>query len=127
MKYALTLTGQQHAIDFASELAHHLETVSQYEFIELYLNQINGAALCVLVNRDNAFLMFLPDEGSSGFTSRNSDYSGPEDAQIEFRLGNGQRDEYPAQWCVSTQDAIEALNYFLENGQMSPSISWHPD
>ena len=35
------------------------------------------------------------DEGDPGYSTRNPDYTGPEDAKIEYRLENGQVDEYP--------------------------------
>lgn len=127
MQYTLILNNQQCAIDSILQLTCQLETVSQCEFIEIWLNEINGAALCVLVNRDKAFLMFLRAEGDSGFTSRDPDYSGSADSQIEFLLANGQRDEYSAQWCVSITEAIKAVYYFFESGQKSPLIFWHQD
>jgi hypothetical protein len=38
--------------------------------------------------------------GDPGFSSRNLDYTGPADRVIEYRLDNGQVDEYPAFWAL---------------------------
>lgn len=52
------------------------------------------------------------DEGDPGYSTRNPDYAGPEDAKIEYRLENGQVDEYPAAWNIPTPEALRALAHF---------------
>ncbi len=63
---------------------------------ELRLKRVDGAA-CVLVNRDQAWLMFLRSEGDAGFSSRNPDATRLPDAKVAFFLSNGQRNEYSVQ------------------------------
>ena len=127
MKYTLTCDGQEYAVASSAELAGYLETVRQQDYGELWLNQVGRTALCVLVNRDLAWLMFLQEEGNTGFHSVNPDYVGALDAEIEFFLSNGQQDEYPVRWCVSTSEALQAIRYFFEQGQKPTFISWHED
>lgn len=127
MEYILTLNGQEYAVASSAELASRLETVRQDNYAELWLNQADRPTLCVLVNRDKAWIMFLREEGDSGFSSRNPDYAGPAGAKLEFFLSNGQRDEYPAQWCIPTAEALQAMHYFFEHGEKSPAVYWHED
>jgi hypothetical protein len=69
--------------------------------------------------------MYLRFEGDSGFSTRNPEYRGSLEALIEYRLANGQRDEYPAAWDISTAEAVRALEYFLIEGKMAPWLEWH--
>ena len=63
-------------------------------FEDIYIRSPDpeGPILCALINGDLGWLMYLRQEGDSGFSSRNPDYDGPADAQIEYRLDNGQHD-----------------------------------
>src|SRR5205823_1847555 len=86
---------------------------SPYE--EVWLRSPNGQSLCALVNGDRGWLMFLREDGDSGFSSRNPDYNGPPDAQIEYELNNGQHDFYPASWALPIAEVRRALVYFRLN------------
>ena len=127
MRYLLTLNGQEYPVRSSEELHAYLEAVRQHDYAELWLNQVDGAALCVLVNRDKAWLMFLRDEDDAGFSSRNPSYTGSSDATLEFFLSNGQRDEYPADWCIPTEKALQAVRYLFEHGERPYWIQWHED
>lgn len=127
MEYTLIWNSQEYAVASLAELASHLETACRSDYAELWLNRVDGAALCVLVNREQAWLMFSRAEGDAGFSSRNPDYAGLLDAKVEFFLSNGQRDEYPAQWCIATVEALQAMRYFFEQGEKSPLVAWHED
>ena len=69
--------------------------------------------------------MYLRFAGGSGFATRNPDYQGSADARIEYRLANGQRDEHPASWDISTTEAVRTLEYFLVEEKMAPWLTWH--
>lgn len=127
MEYTLTCNGQAYAVASSAELASRLETACRADDAELWLNRVDGAALCVLVNRDQAWLMFLQSEGDAGFSSRNPNDAGSPDAKVEFLLSNGQWDEYPVQWCIATAEALQAMRYFFEQGEKSPLVAWHED
>jgi hypothetical protein len=105
-------------------------TESGRQFGEVWLEATDdGPALCMLVNGNQAFLIYLGDNnGDLGFTSRNPRYEGPMDAVMEFELSNGQIDEYPAAWAVPLNDALEACEHFVASGGgRSPDITWHDD
>jgi hypothetical protein len=79
------------------------------------------------MNGEAAWLMFLRFEGDAGFSTRNPNYSGPHGGVIEYYLSNGQRDEYPASWNVSTDEALRALEYFGTEEKMAPWLQWHEE
>jgi hypothetical protein len=78
----------------------------------------------MLRSHDRALLMFLRERGDTGFMSRaDGPVAGPE--QREFRLSNGQRDEYPASWTLSVARAHEALEHFFQTGERAPFVVWN--
>jgi hypothetical protein len=47
---------------------------------------------------------------------------------IDYRLSNGQEDEFPASWALPEPDVMLALEYFVEHeGRRSPFVQWHDD
>ena len=55
------------------------------------------------------------------------DYDGPAEAQIEYRLSNGQHDLYPASWALPVAEVRCALEYFERTHQRPPFVIWHED
>jgi hypothetical protein len=96
-------------------------------FDEVWVQSPDGQALCALINGDRGWLMYLREEGDSGFSSRNPDYDGPPDAQIEYRLNNGQHDLYPASWALPIAEVRRALEYFEREHRRPPFVVWHED
>ncbi len=71
--------------------------------------------------------MYLRYNEDSGFSSRNANYKGPTESTIEYRLNNGQHDEYPASWAYPV-DVVEHALHFFQTQQMPPAfIYWHND
>ena len=66
-------------------------------------------------------------KGDAGFSTRNPLYAGTEKAVMEYHLSNGERDEYPASWNVTTGEAFCALEYFFEEAAMAPWLHWYDD
>jgi hypothetical protein len=87
----------------------------------------DGQSLSALINGDLGWLMYQRGPDDPGFSSRNPNYAGVADATIEYVLGNGQRDEYPAAWAFSTSEVLRALEYFRVHRQPPPFASWHND
>ncbi len=98
-----------------------------FEDICIRADDTSSAILCALINGDLGWLMYLREEGDSGFSSRNPNYVGPLDAQIEYRLNNGQRDLYPASWALPLKEVRRAIEYFKLEHQRPPFIVWHED
>ena len=87
----------------------------------------DGSSLCALINGQVGWLMFLRAPGDAGFSSRNPNYVGPPEAIIEYVLGNGQVDEYPASWAYSTATVERALAFFRARSKPPSFITWHND
>jgi hypothetical protein len=96
-------------------------------FREIWEHHDSGASICALLNGDRGWLMLLRFEGDSGMSSRNPAYDGPEEAVIEYRLTNGQRDEYPASWALPETLVMRALTHFKKTGKPAPFVTWHDD
>nr|WP_185826078.1 Imm1 family immunity protein [Xanthomonas sp. SI] len=101
--------------------------MSQDQHQELWYQAAGGQSLCALINGGVGCLMYLREAGDAGFSSRNPDYSGPEDAMIEFILGNGQLDLYPASWTLPLAHVMRAIDYFQSTGLPPPFIAWNND
>jgi hypothetical protein len=96
-------------------------------FEEIWLESPDGELLCALINGDVGWLMYLDEEGEPGFSSRNPNYDGPPDAEIEYELDNGQHDFYPASWALPVAEVRRALAYFEREHERPPFIVWHED
>ncbi len=96
-------------------------------FEEIWVNLDEGQALCALINGDRGWLMYLRTPEDPGFSSRNPDYEGPEDEMIEYRLANGQVDEYPAAWALPVDVVRRAVESFRQERRPPEFITWHND
>ncbi|MBA4032005.1 MAG: hypothetical protein C0478_14095 [Planctomyces sp.] len=92
-----------------------------------WLNSSDGQSLCALINGDLGWLMYLRYEGDSGFSSRNPDYDGPPDAEIEYVLDNGQHDFYPASWAIPVTVVRQGLEHFRQKNEKPPFVVWNED
>ena len=125
----MRLKVNQTAFDISSENALRDKMVesAHLPFREVWLNIEDGPALCALLNKKIGWLMYLREPGDSGSSSRNPAYSGSDTDVVEYRLGNGQVDEYPANWALSEADILNALTYFLAHQSRPTFIAWHDD
>lgn len=97
------------------------------QFSEVWVETPDGQSMCALINGDRGWLMYLRENGDSGFSSRNPEYDGPPGVQIEYRLGNGQHDLYPASWALPVAEVRRALEFFEREWRPPPFITWHED
>lgn len=124
----LRINGALHEVTEAEKLKLHLAEACSRQFKEVWMQQPDSwPSICALINGEAAWLMFLRFEGDAGFSTRNPDYAGPPKAVIEYYLSNGQRDEYPASWNITTREALRALEYFLAEEKMAPWLQWHEE
>jgi hypothetical protein len=103
-----------------------------------------GPTLFALLNQSIGWLMYLRHYGDAGFSSRNPAFdasaaapSGPTFVSrfrgalvpvIEYRLSNGQVDQYPASWALPEEEIVRALEYFVEHrGDRAPFVVWNDD
>jgi len=111
-----------------NELQVHLLRVRRGQFAEIWMQHAaNWPSISALINGEAAWLMYMRHDGDAGFSTRNPNYSGPPKAVIEYYLANGQRDEYPASWNITTSEAMRALEYFFLKEEMAPLLTWHEE
>ena len=118
------------SITTVGELRQELTRVHQQQWSEVWLDAgEEGPALAMVVNGVHAWLMYLRNHhGDPGLSSRNPSYTGPAEVTLEFRLSNGQMDEYPVAWTLPLEEACAACEYFvLSQGCQPPAIIWHDD
>lgn len=94
------------------------------QFLELWASAPPHRSLCALVNGDLGWLMFLRQNGDGGLSSRNPTYTGNPDALIEYRLDNGQQDQYPAAWALPLAEVERAFEHFFSYGKPAPWLEW---
>jgi Immunity protein Imm1 len=122
--------GRTILITTMEDLRQQLRRIREQQFSEVWLDfGDEGPTLTMLVNGAHAWLMYLRDQnGASGFSSRNPYNTNSTETMMQFRLSNGQMDEYPVEWTISLEDAFVACEYFLlRQGERSPDIVWHDD
>ena len=66
--------------------------------------------------------IFLRYNGDSGYTTYNS--NGNDNNIQNFRLSNGQLDEYNESMLIERELGLELLKYFLLKSEMYPEIEW---
>ena len=120
---SIAFNGAQEDIRTVESLGLALDRFDGQQKFELWASESEGPSLCMLRNGEHAFLMYLRFHGDPGFVS-----SGEGTAQgvVEYRLSNGQVDEYPASWCVPKEKCYKAVAYFFVNeGQRPEGLAWH--
>ncbi len=119
----------EYSVKSVADLENHLATLPLSGFSEVWLVIDDGPYISTLINHqaDRALVMFGRYEGDPGLSSRSTDSACMSDEPLEFYLNNGQRDEYPIAWTVSTNEAREAFAYTLIHRQPLPSMTWHDD
>ena len=117
--------GESKLVTSTESMRRLLSRYDETPEFELWAISSCGPSLCMLRNGGHALLMYLRQEGDSGFSSR----SGADcETTVEYRIANGQRDEYPLAWCIDVKQCYEAFAFFFENaGAKLESISWKED
>ncbi len=145
MTIELSVNGHSSRVASVSEFRRALIPFASEQFREIYINiDKGGSALFALLNRSTGWLMYLRHYGDAGFSSRNpafdasatahsssgsvSRFNGVVVPVIEYRLSNGQVDQYPASWALSEKEVMRALEYFVEHGgARAPFVVWNDD
>ena len=102
-------------------------SADQSPFDDVWVTLPDGQIMSALINGEVGWLMYTREEGDAGFSSRNPHYDGPQDAEIEFVLSNGQRDLCPASWALPIAEVRRALEYFQREQRPPPFVAWHND
>jgi hypothetical protein len=118
----ISINESNYTIKLESELENKINLIAQKQFAEIWISGHGTSALCVLKNNHQAFLLYLRENRDSGFCSRNKE--GNETKLIEFKLSNGQYDEYPENWVVPYEKAKKALAQYFLKGKKPSNIIW---
>lgn len=102
-------------------------TADRSKYDEIWLKTDDGQAMCALINDQFGWLMYLREPGDAGFSSRNPDYAGPEDATLDYYLSNGQHDVYPLAWALPVDQVRRAIEYFKQEHKPPPFVTWFND
>jgi hypothetical protein len=117
-----TLNENTYEINSERDLGAYLDALDSTNYAEAWLNHKKNESICLLKAHNNMFLMYLRYPEDIGFVSKGTAQS---QKSLEFRLSNGQVDEYPLSWCIESEWAYKGLAYFYENnGERSPYIEW---
>jgi hypothetical protein len=118
-----SFNGAEEKIRTVESLGIALDRFDKQHRFELWASLSEGSSLCMLRNGEHAFLIYLRFPGDSGFVSGGKVAA---DSVIEYQLSNGQLDEYPASWCISTEQCYKAIAYFFVNQGRRPEwLAWH--
>ena len=117
-----TINKKLFEITSENELSQFLDEINLIKEVDSWLFNDSQESLCLMKSKEHIFLMYLRYPEDAGFVSMNSEKS---TKVVEFCLSNGQVDEYPLSWCISSESAYKALAYFYVNsGEKSPHITW---
>jgi hypothetical protein len=108
----MQINGRSFSVASLADLRRHLSSVTSEQYREIWLSVESGPAICALMNGDSGWLMYLREEGDSGFSSRNPAQEG-RGGLVSYRLADGQIDQYPADWSVSEDEIIQVLEHFF--------------
>ncbi len=126
----ICINEQNLRIEDVAQLRACIEDFQQARHGEVDLNVEDDIArgdffgLTLLVNGDRASLAYYRYYADTGLVSVDSTYSGPPDAKVEFTLGNGQVDAFPAAWTIGTEEAFRALEYTFLHQAPAPWVTW---
>jgi hypothetical protein len=123
----LEINGKLLPLSSLADLRQHLSASASEQYREVCLSVESGPSLCCLINGKVGWLMYLREDGDAGFSSRNPNFAESTDRFIEYRLGNGQIDQFPASWALDEAAIAQALEYFFTFKTRPPFIVWHDE
>jgi hypothetical protein len=128
LSFELRINDVLFVVDSLDDMRADLARLQETQFAEVWLVPAQEwPTLGALVHGQGAWLTYIRHEGDAGFSTRNPNYEGPQEATLQFYLSNGQCDEYPASWSVTTAEAVRAMEYFFASLQRAPWLTWHED
>jgi hypothetical protein len=118
----ITFNGVEQAIASIEELGYALDRFDLESSFELWIATGDGPSMAMLRNADHAWLMYLRFNGDSGFVTKSDQTI---EGVCEYRLANGQFDEYPRSWCIDLEQCYKAIAYFFVNdGTRYDFVDW---
>ncbi len=78
-------------------------------------NEKDEQCMIALINGDFGWLMYLRENGDTGFNSRNPQYRGINDATMAFYQSNGQLDTFPLTWVLPVNQVERVLDFLKKS------------
>jgi hypothetical protein len=100
---------------------------SKQKYREIWVSYDENQHMCALINNNIGWVMYVSDECEAGLCTRNMEYKGNFDDEIEYVLDNGQEDLYPVRWAIGVTEIYTALATFIETGVLDNSLTWIED
>jgi hypothetical protein len=123
VRFRLTINAYKTRIETARELRQALGDFAAEQYKEIWIAKDPAPSLCALLNGDRGWLMFMRT-AEEGVRSASLDFSGDPESVIQYRLSNGQIDEYPESWALPESAIRSALEYFIDHAEPAPFIVW---
>lgn len=129
MTMMFNLHGEAHAVASLAQLEQllaHAHTLAQCElWLTMASEPEQGAALCLLRNGGNAWLMYVsPDDDASAHSLGDDE----EEGDCSYLMANGQVDLYPDAWCIDLALCHQAMReFFSGKGKRPAGIAWQAD
>ena len=99
--------------------------LNEFDFVpefELWVSAKSFPSMSMLRNGEHACLMYVGNDDDSVHSIGKHEGSGV----CNFRLANGQVDEYPLSWCIEVEQCYKAIAYFYVNHGTAPAwIQWN--
>lgn len=117
--------GPRESVATASDLRRMVVPFEKHERLVIYLDRDGGysGSLMAHITGDRAFVCHFTEPGDVGDYCCDPSYDGP-DEMVGMMLSNGQLDHYHRYWTISRWEALRALEYFVAEGQLDPSVCW---
>lgn len=119
--------GRQNIIGEDPDLVPVLNEIRQADRADVGINRYEEDWFHALFSGDRAFLMYLPEIGEAGMSSRDPKHVGAPNARVVFRSANGEDTEIPARFTVSKDQGLKAVEQFLRSGRVPKFIHWEDD
>src|SRR5262245_3760768 len=101
MRLKLSINAHETWVAPAGELRQTLHGFSAEPFKAIWLGVDDGPKLCALLSSNLGWLMYMTEDGEDGLQSVNPPYAGDPRSVRQYRLSNGQMEEYPESWALA--------------------------
>ena len=119
----ITVNGRSTNISRGEDLQEIMQQIFTEEYHEIWLSGHQESQLCVMLNQNSAFAMYLKYGGDQGFRTHSSVYNLSKEVE-EFRLANGQVDIYPKGWLLKKEQAKGIIETYVNTGLMDSRVKW---
>lgn len=125
----LNLHGEEHGLASLAQLQQLQQQARALSQCELWLTVDGaaepGAALCMLRNGGNAWLMYVSPVDDASYHSVGDE---EQEGECSYLLANGQLDLYPEAWCIGVALCEQAMAQFYRHGGARPAaVAWQAD